>query len=112
MTTPIATAFGRSGGRLEYQYDFGSTTALVLSLSGPVAAQTSRSVRLVARNEAPIWPCDECGQAATAICSQCLNEGAGFTCREHTAGHPCGDEMMLPVVNSPRMGICGYVGEG
>ncbi len=44
MTTPIATAFGRSGGRLEYQDDFGSTTAFVLSLSGPVAAQTSRSV--------------------------------------------------------------------
>jgi hypothetical protein len=23
----------------------------------------------------------------------------------------CGEEMALPVVNSPRMGVCGYAGE-
>ena len=25
-------------------------------------------------------------------------------------GHECGQEMLLPVVNSPRVGVCGYVG--
>jgi hypothetical protein len=25
-------------------------------------------------------------------------------------GHECGEEMLLPVVNSPRVAMCGYTG--
>jgi hypothetical protein len=26
------------------------------------------------------------------------------------AKHECGEEMLLPVLNSPRAGVCGYCG--
>jgi hypothetical protein len=34
----------------------------------------------------------------------------GWLCDECAVGHECGEEMLLPVVNSPRVGVCGYVG--
>jgi hypothetical protein len=36
--------------------------------------------------------------------------GSPFACAAHESTHPCEDEAFLPVVNSPRMGVCGYAG--
>jgi hypothetical protein len=111
MNTKVSDAFGAIAERLGYVYDFGSSTELVVSLSGTIEGTCKNAVRLVARNEPPIWPCDTCGEAATAVCTQCLYEGQGFCCAGHASTHDCGEEMLLPVVNSPRMGVCGYTGE-
>ncbi len=111
MNTRIGDAFTSVGSRLGYVYDFGSSTELVVGLSGFAEAGSGNPVRVVARNEPPTWPCDMCDQPATAVCSQCVYEGGGFCCTEHGDGHDCGEEMLLPVVNSPRMGVCGYTGE-
>ena len=111
MSTRIGDAFPSIGSRLGYVYDFGSTTELVVGYCGLTEAGSGKPVRLVARNEAPRWPCDVCGQAATAVCNQCLYEDRGFCCAQHGDDHDCGEEMLLPVVNSPRMGVCGYTGE-
>lgn len=112
MNTSVRDAFSSAGNRIWYEYDFGSTTELVVSLSGHVEVALGQPVRAVARNEPPVWPCDVCGQAATEVCTQCLYDGRSFCCAKHAASHDCGDEMLLPVVNSQRMGICGYTGEG
>lgn len=90
MSTRIGQALGLKGNRLEYEYDFGSTTALVVSLSGVVETGPGEPVRVVARNEPPTWPCDVCGQPATMICVQCVYEGRGFCCGVHAKKHPCG----------------------
>jgi hypothetical protein len=111
MSVGIERALALAGNRLNYEYDFGSTTALIVSGLGPVGGSRGERVRLVARNESPIWLCDECEEPATQICSQCLYEEHGFCCPRHATRHSCGSEMLLPVVNSPRMGVCGYVGE-
>jgi hypothetical protein len=110
MNTKVSEALG-SGDRLGYVYDFGSSTELVVRLLGGVSASSRRAVRLAARNEPPTWPCDACGKAATAVCTQCLYEGKGFCCAAHASDHECGEDMLSPVVNSPRMGVCGYTGE-
>ena len=34
----------------------------------------------------------------------------GLFCDECAGGHECGEETILPVVNSPRVGVCGYTG--
>jgi len=100
----------RPGALVEHHYDFGSTTILDLSLAGPLPiALSSRSVVLLANNEAPKFACEQCGQPATCVCVECDNPV--FLCRaclrRHVRGHtPHG------VVNSPRMGICGYEGPG
>jgi hypothetical protein len=110
MNTKVSEALG-SGDRLGYVYDFGSSTELVVRLLGSVNAFSQGAVRLAARNEPPTWPCDACGKAATAVCTQCLYEGKGFCCATHASDHDCGEDMLSPVVNSPRMGVCGYTGE-
>ncbi len=112
MSAVIETAVASGGGRLAYEYDFGSTTALVISELGPIGAVLDKPVRVVARNEPIVWACDVCGKPATALCTQCVYDERGFCCAKHATKHSCGTDMLLPVVNSPRMGVCGYTGEG
>ena len=100
------------GTVFDYEYDFGSTTELRLRVLGErEGAARGRSIEVLARNDAPTIACDECGKPATQICSQCSWEGKGWLCDSCAAEHECGDEMLLPVVNSPRVGVCGYTGE-
>lgn len=95
-----------------YEYDYGSPTALVLKV---VALREQclpkGAVQLLARNEAPQVSCQRCSiQAATQICTECACNGKGWLCEACAVAHECGDEMCLPVVNSPRVGVCGYTG--
>ena len=110
MSVAIAKALTPADDRVAYEYDFGSTTALVISLSGPIGAFRDEPIRVVARNEPLVWACDTCGEPATTICTQCVYDDRGFCCAKHATKHSCGRDMLLPVVNSPRMGVCGYTG--
>src|SRR5438552_17377165 len=97
-----------NGEHFEYEYDFGSTTSLQLELVGERMGRTGRpAARLLARNTPPVWPCAICGQPATLVCAYCVQaEGKAFVCTTHRRRHACGEEAFLPVVNSPRMGVC------
>jgi hypothetical protein len=70
------------------------------------------SLRLLARNTPPVWPCAIWGEPATLLCSFCYADGVNpFACRKHKRRHACGErDGFMPVVNSPRMGVCGYCG--
>jgi len=111
MSRRLDEVLGSPGDRLGYMYDFGSTTELVVNHVDLIDAATVKGIRVVARNEPPAWPCDECGQPATKLCSECVYRDGGFLCEPHASTHGCGEEMLLPVVNSPRMGVCAYAGE-
>ena len=68
---------------------------------------------LMARNDPPEAQCVECGQPASWLCLECVYEleEPGTLCDEHARMHPhdnYGEPM--PLVNSPRVGMCGYVG--
>ncbi len=97
--------------KCHYEYDFGSTTDLTVRV---VAERDEdlrgQPIRILARNEPPELACATCGQPAARICSQCVWAGEGWLCEECARGHECGEEMLLPVVNSPRAGVCGYTG--
>lgn len=99
------------GDEFQHEYDFGSTTYLKLKVvderQGPVRG---RGIEVLARNEPPAIPCDECRAEATQICSQCSWSGGGWLCERCGESHECGEEMLLPVVNSPRVGVCAYTG--
>jgi hypothetical protein len=97
------------GVKLDYEYDFGSTTHLSLrvvaeNIHSPIAS----GIRLLARNEAPAYPCAECGKPATQVC--CVCDGGVPLCDKCGKTHACGEDMLLPLVNSPRAGVCGYCG--
>jgi hypothetical protein len=101
------------GLTLSYEYDFGTTTDLVLKVVGEREGLASgHEITLLAGNQPPVIPCDSCGLPAVQICSQCVFEDGGWLCASCAGQHECGEEMLLPVVNSPRVGMCGYTGPG
>jgi hypothetical protein len=100
-----------SGEKFFYEYDFGDTTELKLSVLGVSEAPImKRKIQVLARNDAPPIPCSYCGKLATAICLECLYDGKGWLCDDCGPDHECNEEMRLPLVNSPRTGVCGYTG--
>jgi hypothetical protein len=111
MAARISSAL-TPGQRFSYEYDFGSTTGLVLKALGTRHGTAGKAaVRLLARNEPPVWPCAVCAKPASVICPFCADESNPFSCPEHITEHACEEEeAFLPVVNSPRMGVCGYTG--
>ena len=94
-----------------HEYDFGTTTTLALkAVAKYEGAAKGKSVQILARNEPPPFVCEQCGKPAEYVCGQCIYDDGGFVCDKHAAKHKCGEDMLLPVVNSPRMGQCGYTG--
>jgi hypothetical protein len=74
---------------------------------------TRRPIVLMARNLIPQAQCIECDQPASHLCQECQQEwdSPGLLCKRHTQNHPH-DEYGEPIelVNSPRVGLCGYTG--
>lgn len=99
------------GLTFEHEYDFGSTTYLKLKVVGEREGRIGRErVRLLARNEAPEFTCAKCGKPAKWIhTEEAWERDNPFYCEEHQRKHQ-DDWAFLPVVNSPRMGVCGYEG--
>ena len=106
----IGQVFGRKGLRFTYDYDFGSTTSLGGQVLGERQGSVGRAaLRLLARNDPLPWPCEMCTRPATVVCPFCIDAGPWLFCQEHAQEHPCAkEEVYLPVVNSPRMGVCAY----
>jgi len=74
-----------------------------------------KKIMVLARNNSPQITCDACNnKKATDVCSRCLWEGRkAWLCDNCAPKHKCvrkDGEELLPVVNSPRVGICGYTG--
>ena len=112
LATPVKKALRGLKGWLKYEYDFGSTTYLRMRVAGTREGIVGRRLaHLRARNVEPLWKCDKCKQPATLVCSYCVHSEYAFLCEKHAKRHECGEEAMLPVVNSPRVGVCGYTGE-
>jgi Plasmid pRiA4b ORF-3-like protein len=95
-----------------YEYDFGSTTELLVKvISAHEVDIKGKPIQILARNSLPIEPCDICGKPATTFCTQCIYEDKGCLCDACAKSHECDKEMLLPMVNSPRAGVCGYTGQ-
>jgi hypothetical protein len=100
------------GQTCSYEYDFGSTTELLVKvIAEQEVDMKGKTIQILARNSLSIIPCDVCGEPATSFCTQCIYEDRGCLCEACAKGHECGEEMMLPMVNSPRAGVCGYTGQ-
>jgi len=94
-----------------HEYDFGSTTYLKLKVVSERESEIKdTSIRIIARNDPPPITCSYCDKLSTEICTECLWSGGGWLCDDCAKKHKCSREMFLPVVNSPRTGVCGYTG--
>ena len=92
----------KPGQTCSYEYDFGSTTELLVKVIAELEVQIKgRTIQILARNSAPIIPCDGCGEPATSLCTQCIYEDKGCLCDVCAKNHACSEELLLPLVNSP-----------
>lgn len=101
----------RPGLKFTYEYDFGSTTELEIKvLSERQGPSKKGTIRILARNDLPKFPCSACEKPepapAKTICTECQTDLCGACAKKHR----CDEEMRLPLVNSPRAGVCGYTG--
>lgn len=110
----ISEAF-QGARELEHIYDFGTSSETLVKLVDTRKGKptTTKAIALMARNNMPEDVCITCGKPATHLCMECLNEEQtwGTLCDAHTKTHPH-DEYgePIPLVNSPRLGMCGYDG--
>jgi len=101
------------GMQLEYEYDFGSSTELTITVVDEYPIKADKKIILLSRNEPLEILCSVCDKApATQICVICVEFEFCDKCAEIHA-EECGDfadYASMPMVNSPRMGECGYMG--
>jgi hypothetical protein len=105
METELATALSVKD-TFQYDYDFGSTTRLEGKVISERQGYLKDGMTILARNNPYRYACDFCKKKASDLCLECDS----FICEKCLEDHECGEEMALPVVNSPRMGVCGYEG--
>lgn len=105
----------KKGLKLEYEYDFGSTTSLQVMVVSEYPVKADKKIVLLSRNEPLAIECVSCGKPATQICTVCEYEEEANFCEKCSKKHSktCEDfedYAAMPLVNSPRMGVCGYDG--
>ena len=102
--------------KLEYEYDFGSSTTLLLTIVAEYPIKADEKIVLLSRNEPLEIYCQTCGnEPAVELCTVEDWDSDYLFCEKCAKKHAkkCGDfadYAAMPVVNSPRMGVCGYTG--
>ena len=95
------------GSTLLYEYDFGSTTQIIVTVVGEISrAKQQEKVRLLARNVPLQEFCEQCGALATVV-----NVWKNETLCDKCAKDAEYEAALMPIVNSPRFGECAYDGE-
>ena len=110
-----ADASFKPGLVLRHLYDFGTTSETDIKVidAREGKAASKYPIALLARNQMPKAVCQECSEPAKWLCIECLydEDKTGHLCDAHVEEHPhdnYGEPM--PLVNSPRLGMCGYDG--
>ncbi len=103
------------GQKFSYEYDFGSSTDLTLKVvserEGFVHDVDEYNIEVIARNIQPVMLCKVCGKPAKVVVSGYFDVVENAYCSKKCVKKSGEDvEMLLPVVNSPRVGVCAYTG--
>lgn len=102
------------GQNFKYEYDYGSTTELTLKVDRYRLGEKKLDddIEILSRNNPPQFICQNCRKNKAKwiipeglsfddnifLCDECLENGEDYT------------EYVLPICNSPRMGVCAYEG--
>ena len=108
-------AIAKTRSPLHHIYDYGTSSETQVTIVGERVGQplTRHAIALMARNTIPPVTCIVCDQPATRLCLECITEEDvwGSLCEQHAQdpkhqgyGEP------IAIVNSPRLGMCGYEG--
>lgn len=107
----------RKGLKMNYVYDFGTSTELDIKVMGEYALAVKNGIELLSRNEPLEIYCHLCKtKPAVEVCAVHWYDDGGFMfCEKCVSKHAktcpdAADYSMMPIVNSPRVGECGYEG--
>ncbi|MBN2377380.1 MAG: hypothetical protein JXD22_13335 [Sedimentisphaerales bacterium] len=100
---------------LFHTYDFGTSSETLVKVIGEREGSplTKHPIVLMARNNLPEVSCMKCSKVAKWMCQECQieHDESGLLCDEHVKNHPHDDYgEPIKIVNSPRLGMCGYDG--
>lgn len=115
MSRKVQVVF-EPGVKVLYDYDFGTTTRVLLKGLKHYQLNLKESIILLSRNEPLKLMCAMCKtEPAVNLCTTCNYDQYSFFCEKCSEEHEnsCedfADYSSMPVVNSPRMGECGYTG--
>lgn len=104
------------GTKIFHDYDFGTTTRVLLKGLKHYGLNQKESIILLSRNEPLYLMCAVCKkEPAVNICTTCIYSMDAYFCEKCSKKHEktCADftdYSCMPIVNSPRMGECGYEG--
>jgi hypothetical protein len=102
--------------KIYHDYDYGTTTRVFLNAKKQYQLALKEQIILLSRNEPLKLMCALCEiEPAINLCSVCCYQEMAFYCKKCSKKHAktCedfADYAEMPVVNSPRMGECGYIG--
>ncbi len=102
--------------KLQHDYDYGTTTTVTLIARKQYELSLKEDIILLSRNEPLKLLCATCKtNAAIFLCTNCQWDSYAFFCNDCSIEHEAtcsdfGDYAKMNVVNSPRMGECGYNG--
>ena len=97
-------------------YDMGTTSETLLTeISTRQGVSTTKNpIVLLIRNKIPEVECDDCKKPASWLCKECLYEEGepSYLCDSCIGPHGHTENYGPPIllVNSPRLGMCGYDG--
>ena len=99
------------GEKFFHHYDMGTTTETHITVMGSVIRKPRKdTVRLLARNTPPVFQCEDCGKRAEYMLME-PDDGYEFPFYCAECSEKYDEEMMSPIANSPRVGVCGYTGD-
>ena len=95
------------GLKFKHEYDFGSTTELLLEVVGLIKTTALNEITILMQNQEPEYKCSSCGAKATLI-SEYSDSVLCESCGNPDSEDDDEDSYYLPLVNSPRTGVCAY----
>lgn len=98
------------GSTFTHEYDFGTTTELILKVLSKYEGEDQSSIQILARNNPSTFLCRKCKNKATQTCCECGWDAPNCHYCDNCAKKHEHEDMFLPIVNSPRSGVCGYEG--
>lgn len=115
MTKKVGEVFDKYA-EITHIYDFGSESQTAVKFISKRQGKplSKYPIELMARNLTPEVTCRECKEVAKWLCLECLYETeiGGLICQKHYKNHKSHDNYgdVLELINSPRLGTCGYEG--
>lgn len=99
------------GSVCKYAYDLGTSTYLEIKIISETSSCSQKKVEILMQNDPPDFLCEFCKKTADNICAICGETVCSSCGSQHSCVVEEGDDyLLMPIVNSPRTGVCGYTG--